>query len=313
MLRGHQWIVDGGLGSTLQETGFSVNGDPLWSARVLATNPHAIKQVHASFLDAGAEIIITASYQASISGLCNHLQITQEEARKLMKLSVSLAQEAVQEYCAKISDKSKKPLVAGSIGPYGACQANGSEYTGAYVSKVTSEDLIEWHRPRMETLVNSGVDLLAIETIPAQAEALAILDLLREFPNTKAWLSFSCKDGQHTNYGDSFGEAAKMCYEKAGDQLLAVGINCSAPQYITSLLDKANLSLPPPTVLPRVVYPDSGEKYTANKGWEGRSEKWLFLKEVKEWQKHGSSVIGGCCRLGPNDIRDIASIIASPE
>nr|XP_045600190.1 homocysteine S-methyltransferase YbgG-like [Procambarus clarkii]XP_045600193.1 homocysteine S-methyltransferase YbgG-like [Procambarus clarkii] len=310
MLRGRPWILDGGLASTLQEDGFSVDGDPLWSARILATNPDAIKKVHASFLEAGADIITTASYQASIVGFKDHLGTTEDEARRLMDLSVELAQEAIHEYSSTLHNEGKKVLVAGSIGPYGACQADGSEYTGAYVSKVTPEDMKEWHRPRMAALISSGVDLLAIETIPALEEALTILNLLREFPDIRAWLSFSCKDGKYTNYGDNFGEAAKKCYEMAGDQLVAVGVNCSPPQYITSLLEKANLSLPPPSILPRVVYPNSGEEWIAGKGWANGS-KWPYDNEVKKWFSLGASVIGGCCRLGPRDIRIIASTVAS--
>ncbi|XP_042231725.1 homocysteine S-methyltransferase YbgG-like [Homarus americanus] len=310
MLLGRPWVVDGGLASALQDDGFSVDGHPLWSARILATNPGAVRKVHTTFLEAGADIIITASYQASIPGFQDHLGTTQDEAERIMNTSVSLAKEAIQEYESKFTDKVRKLLVAGSIGPYGACQADGSEYTGAYMCKVTPEYLKEWHRPRMAALVNSGVDLLAVETIPAQAEALAILDLLQEFPDTKAWLSFSCKDSQHTNYGDDFGEAVKKCHERAVDQLIAVGLNCTPPQYVTSLLEKADTSLPSPSILPRVVYPNSGEEWVAGKGWAGRSAHWPFLNEVKKWQVLGASVIGGCCRLRPNDIRDIASVVA---
>nr|XP_053648999.1 homocysteine S-methyltransferase YbgG-like [Cherax quadricarinatus] len=206
-------------------------------------------------------------------------------------------------------NKDRKLLVAGSIGPYGACQADGSEYTGAYMSKVTPLDLMEWHRPRMEALISSGVDFLAIETIPALDEAVTILHLLQDFPNTKAWLSFSCKDGRSTNYGDSFDEAVKKCCAIAGDQLVAVGINCSPPQYITSLLSKANLSLPPPSILPRVVYPNSGE-WIPGQGWRYGSE-WSCADDVKSWLTLGATVIGGCCGLGPSDIKKITNVVAS--
>ncbi|KAG7163750.1 Homocysteine S-methyltransferase 1-like [Homarus americanus] len=269
MLLGRPWVVDGGLASALQDDGFSVDGHPLWSARILATNPGAVRKVHTTFLEAGADIIITASYQASIPGFQDHLGTTQDEAERIMNTSVSLAKEAIQEYESKFTDKVRKLLVAGSIGPYGACQADGSEYTGAYMCKVTPEYLKEWHRPRMAAL-----------------------------------------DSQHTNYGDDFGEAVKKCHERAVDQLIAVGLNCTPPQYVTSLLEKADTSLPSPSILPRVVYPNSGEEWVAGKGWAGRSAHWPFLNEVKKWQVLGASVIGGCCRLRPNDIRDIASVVA---
>ncbi|ROT75026.1 putative homocysteine S-methyltransferase 1-like isoform X1 [Penaeus vannamei] len=304
------WIADGGLASTLQNLGYSVDGDPLWSARLLATDPDAIKRVHKTFLEAKADMVTTASYQASISGFVKHLSITDEEAVKLMTLSVSLAREAVNEYCRENQKEGEKPLVVGSVGPYGACQADGSEYTGDYVSKMTEEQLKVWHRPRMTALVDAGVDLLAIETIPALKEALAVLRLLKEFPGVKAWVTFSCRDGQRTNFGDPFGEAARKCHEEAPDQLAAVGVNCSPPQHVSSLLKEANVTLPAPEVLPRVVYPNSGEEWVAGKGWEGRSTEWSYVTEVPSWLRLGATVVGGCCRIGPEDIRDIASIVA---
>ncbi|XP_042872661.1 homocysteine S-methyltransferase YbgG-like isoform X2 [Penaeus japonicus] len=308
MFSTRHWIADGGLASTLQDLGYAVDGDPLWSARLLATEPNAIKRVHKTFLEANAEMVTTASYQASIPGFVKHLNITDDEAVKLMTLSVSLAREAVDEYSKE--KKGEKPLVVGSIGPYGACQADGSEYTGDYISQMTEEELRVWHRPRMTALVDAGVDLLAIETIPALMEAIAVLKLIKKFPGVKAWVTFSCRDGQSTNHGDHFGEAVRQCYEEAPDQLVAVGVNCSPPQHVSSLLKEANLTLPAPEVLPRVVYPNSGEQWVAGKGWEGRSAEWSYVTEVPSWLRLGARVVGGCCRIGPADVKDIASVVA---
>lgn len=311
MLCGRNWTVDGGLGSALQESGLSICKDPLWSARILATRPNAIREVHRSYLEAGAEIIITSSYQASIQGFSEHLGVEKDKAIELMECSVHVAREVANEYYAKEGGKGQQPLVAGSIGPYGACQADGSEYNGEYVSAISSEDLIEWHRPRMTALINAGADFLAIETIPALKEALAIIKLLQSFPDTKAWITFSCKDGQYTNYGDKFGKAVKECHEEGRHQIIAVGVNCTPPQHIASLLEQANHSLPPAAELPRVVYPNSGEKWTAGKGWEGRSMEWPFITEIPKWKELGASIIGGCCRLGPRDIKSIAQAVSS--
>jgi len=62
------------------------------------------------------------------------------------------------------------PLIAGSVGPYGACQHDGSEYHGNYVDHMASEQLVQWHRPRVARLLEAGVDLLACETIPAKVQ-----------------------------------------------------------------------------------------------------------------------------------------------
>ncbi|KAK3856695.1 hypothetical protein Pcinc_019310 [Petrolisthes cinctipes] len=313
MLKGRVWVLDGGLASTLQQEGEQVDGDPLWSARLLYTNPDAIKKAHLSFLSCGANILTTASYQASIPGFTTHLGITQTQALSLIARSVSLARTAIEEFTPMSGHSAVRPLlVAGSVGPYGACQADGSEYTGAYISRISPSELKEWHRPRIEVLVGAGVDLLAVETIPAVEEALAILELLQEFPGTKAWVTFSCKDGQHTSYGDEFGAAVQACHERGGEQLVGVGVNCSPPHYLAPLLTRANATLPSPDILPRVVYPNSGEEWVAGKGWEGRSAgTQSCIKEVREWRRLGASVIGGCCRLGPPDIRIIADTLAN--
>lgn len=93
-----------------------------------------------------------------------------------------------------IESGQKEPSVAGSIGPYGACQADMSEYTGNYVDSMSEEDFMEWHRPRLELLLETGVDYLAIETFPALMEAKAVLKLLHQVaPDVPAWISFSCK------------------------------------------------------------------------------------------------------------------------
>ncbi|KAK7062931.1 hypothetical protein SK128_001602 [Halocaridina rubra] len=307
MLCGRRWVIDGGLGSALQCNGFDISSDPLWSARILVSNPDAIKEVHKSYLEAGAEILITSSYQTSVQGFRKHMGVEEEAAIEFMKQSVHLANEAVEEYYKKY--RGVKPLVAGSIGPYGACQADGSEYDGKYASHMTTEELMEWHKPRIAALTETGVNFLAVETIPSLKEALAVIKVLRTFPVIKAWVSFSCKDGHHTNYGDKFRESVKRCYEEGGNQLIALGTNCTPPQHISSLLQQANIALPPASVLPRVIYPNSGEKWIAGKGWEGRSTNWPYVSEISKWMSLGASVIGGCCRLGPCDIKNIAQVV----
>lgn len=92
--------------------------------------------------------------------------------------------------------------VAGSVGPFGAFLHDGSEYTGIYCDKYSEQALIDWHRPRIEALIEGGVDILALETLPCTKEALALLRLLKEYPSTKAWISFSIK--VCTSFSNSF-------------------------------------------------------------------------------------------------------------
>ncbi|XP_062600672.1 homocysteine S-methyltransferase YbgG-like, partial [Saccostrea cucullata] len=182
-------ILDGGAGSELQDLGYNITGDPLWSARLLDTNPDAIKKLHKSYLEAGADTVITVTYQATVEGLKKYLGITTEKAVELIKSGVKLAREACQE----MPNTGKDRRVAGSVGPYGVFLHDGSEYSGNYVDNMTQQELMDWHRPQVAALLDGGVDMLAVETIPALKEGEAILTLLREFPAAKAYITFSCK------------------------------------------------------------------------------------------------------------------------
>ncbi|XP_052217585.1 homocysteine S-methyltransferase YbgG-like isoform X2 [Dreissena polymorpha] len=186
-------ILDGGTATELVRLGFpAINSDPLWSARLLHTNPEAVKQAHRNFFTKGSDIVVTASYQASVAGFVEHLGVTEEGAVLLIKRSVHLARQAADEVSKDLGCKNGR--VAGSVGPYGACLHDGSEYTGNYIEGLSDKELQAWHRPRIGALLEAGADLLAIETIPCQREAELVVKLLEcEFPSSQAWVTFSCK------------------------------------------------------------------------------------------------------------------------
>ncbi|EDO40315.1 predicted protein, partial [Nematostella vectensis] len=265
---------------------FFMQGDPLWSARVLVENPEAVKQVHKSFLTHGSDIITTATYQASISGFCKHLGVTADEARKLIQRGVHIARESVDEFWDKHSNS---PQVAGSVCPYGTCQSDGSEYHGNYVDTMTIKNLMDWHRPQIQALVETGLDLLAFETIPAQKEGEALVQLLKEFPGTKAWLSYSCKDGSHTSHNEDF-VSAIMAAVADSEQIIAVGNNCCSPVYVTSLIRR----LKPKTTLPIVIYPNKGEEWIDRRysEWQDTGNVPPVVSYLDEWIDSGAQWIG---------------------
>jgi len=285
----------------------NVNKDPLWSARILSTSPESVIDVHKRYLQNGADIIETASYQASIPGFQKHLNLSVEKSEELIKLSVKLARQAKDDYC-KQSGRTNI-FVAGSVGPYGAALADGSEYCGTYCDKISHEELIEWHRPRVKCLVEAGVDLIAFETIPAIREAEALMKLLKEFTNTKAWLSFSSKSMHETSHGENIAIAAQSCLKLAPpNQLLAIGVNCCPPEYTESLLqDIASVCKD----FPLVAYPNSGEKWSADKRWSG--EKTMSDYFLKAWIDSSARIIGGCCRTTPEDTAKICKFLADQD
>ncbi|KAE8294432.1 hypothetical protein D5F01_LYC07385 [Larimichthys crocea] len=296
-------ILDGGLATELEAQGAKLQGDPLWSSRLLHTNPQAIRDVHNRFLISGADVISTATYQASITGFINHLDMSSEEARELLMSGVHLAKETVERFvCDSRPAEQRHPLVAGSVGPYGAFLLDGSEYTGAYAEEMSVEELKAWHRPHVECLAAAGADLVAFETIPSIKEAEALVELLREFPNSKAWLAFSCKDGKCISDGSPFTDAVKIANRST--QLVAVGVNCCSPALVEPLLDSAGSLLSPD--MSWVVYPNSGEEWNTKQGWlASDKESALIPKLSRTWMKQGAALIGGCCRICPAHIAEL--------
>jgi len=293
-------VIDGALATELEARGYNLK-DELWSAKILLEQPEAIKQLHYDYFKAGADCVITASYQATIGGFMKR-GLTKDQAIDLIKKSVWLAIEARDEFWAEEANRvgRAKPFVAASVGPYGAYLADGSEYRGNY--GLTEERLIEFHRPRMKALIEAGTDMLACETIPSPVEARALVKLLGEFEDMSAWISFSCRDEAHVCEGEKLEECIRQV--ESSPQVAAVGVNCTSPRFIPALIREAKKA----TNKPILVYPNSGESYSAEKnGWNGDPVYKSFGDEARGWFKAGACMIGGCCRTSPKDIQVIAS------
>lgn len=290
-------ILDGALATELERRGADLN-DPLWSTKVLLETPALIHQLHYDYYAAGADVATTASYQATFAGLA-HRGLSYNQAAALLRLSVQLAMDARDQWNAECGASIPHLLVAASIGPYGAYLADGSEYRGDY--GLTVAELMDFHRPRLAVLAESGADLLACETIPSLAEGEALVRLLAEFPDTPAWLSFSCCDEEHVCHGERFADCVALANET--DQIVAVGLNCTAPRFVEALLFSAATV----THKPLVVYPNSGEQWDAARHcWVAGTGTTDFAEPARRWYAAGARLIGGCCRTGPADIRAIA-------
>ena len=275
--------LDGGLSTALELNGNQLSTS-LWTGELIRTAPDEITKAHLGFINAGAEIIITSSYQLSNLG-CENRGWSSAQTDEALYKSTQLAKDAV-------SQSGKDVKVAASVGPYGAALADGSEYRGNYgVGKTTLKD---FHAKRIELLIASNPDYLALETVPDTQEVEVLLDLLSDCP-IPYWVSYSCKDGNQTNAGQSFATAVDLA-----QSAMAVGINCTAPELITDLLASASSSIP------YVVYPNSGRKWDAvAKEWIGTTEVGFADSLVKEWIDLGAEIIGGCCGIGPKEIASL--------
>jgi homocysteine S-methyltransferase len=296
-------ILDGALATELEKHGADLD-DPLWSARCVIEAPELITRVHQDYLQAGADVIISATYQASVAGF-QARGINQKESVQLIKKSVLLAMDARDNFWSQEINRAGrlKPLVATSIGPYGACMHDGSEYHGNY--SVSWKEVEEFHRSRLDVLTDSAADLLAMETIPSMAEAEILLSLLGEYPDQAAWISFSCKNEQQVSHGELFSQCAELASRH--EQVVATGINCTAPELIGDLLRSAG-----EIECPLLVYPNSGETWLASENsWSGDCETQM---DPVAWFSAGAKLMGGCCRTSPEDIAQIrASLLGINE
>jgi homocysteine S-methyltransferase len=271
----------------------------LWSAKYLIEQPGLIRAVHADYFKAGADVATTATYQATFEAF-RRRGMDREAAAQLMRDAVRLATEAREEFWSVPANREgrQRPLVAASIGPYGAMLADGSEYRGHYAR--SDGQLRDFHRLRFEVLAESGADLLAFETIPCLREALVLARLLEEFPSMSAWISFSCQDGGRNSEGEDIGACAAAL--QPCSQIAAVGINCTRPEFVESLLRRMREH----TGKPLLTYPNSGETYDATaKVWRGNPHLRTFADQARSWYDAGARIMGGCCRTTPQDIRTI--------
>ena len=277
-------VLDGGLATELERRGADLR-DPLWSAKVLVEDPDAIRSVHAAYFEAGADVAISASYQATFEGLAGR-GIDRNQAAAMMRRSVELAREAA----------GSGRVVAASVGPYGAMLGNGAEYTGDYDRD--EDQLVEFHVPRIEALAEAEPDVLAVETIPSFVEARALVRALEKVPEVPAWVSFSCRDGGHICDGTPIGSAVEVVASAPG--VVAVGVNCTSPLFVERLVE----TISDTTGKHIVCYPNRGSFWDPmRKTWTDppRQDARPPLRPLA-WKEAGASLIGGCCGTTPDDI-----------
>jgi homocysteine S-methyltransferase len=288
-------VLDGALATELEAAGHDLS-DALWSARLLADDPAAIEAVHAAYLEAGAQVVITASYQASAEGFAA-LGLGASQAAELLQRSVRLAQRARERAGAHGA------LVAASVGPYGALLAGGQEYSGDY-GAITDRELEDVHERRLRALLAADPDCVACETIPRVDEAAVLARVLDRLGAPDSWMSFSCRDGRTTVHGEPIEEAVAAA--ALSPRVVAVGVNCTAPEHVQELLARAATA----TDLPLVAYPNSGRTWdAATRAFGGDGAAALPAGAVRSWVAAGARLVGGCCGLGPDAVRGVARAV----
>lgn len=290
-------MLDGGLATELEARGATLD-TPLWSARLLRDDPAMIAAVHRDYLDAGADIITTAGYQATVPGLVA-AGLSPDEARAVLRRAVSLACDERDRH-----PRGGAVQVAASMGSFGAFLADGSEFRGRYGRSVRA--LTDFHRARLEALADVGADLLAFETVPCVEEAEAIARALDATDGPPAWVSFSLGAPGHSAQGDPLEDCARAAL--TSPRVVAVGCNCCDPRAVEAALR----ALRGCTDADLVAYPNRGERWSqAARRWEPDGEVPPLAGFAARTLAAGATVLGGCCRTTPDDIRALAQALAA--
>ena len=300
LLSGPPLVIDGGLATELEARGAKLD-DALWSARLLLDDPHAVRSVHAAYVEAGADILISGSYQASTEAFVA-VGETAANARTLasraIEASVHLAREAAR-------GAGRRVFVVGSLGTIGASLSGGAEYRGRFA--LPRSRYVDHHAPRIEALLQAAPDAIACETLPDLDEAEALVDLLASF-DAQGWLSFTCADELELRGGAPVERAFELCAD--ADAVIAAGVNCTAPQHVAALLGRAHGHCPKPLL----AYPNSGEDWDASaRSWTGKAQHEAqhtdFAQLAGSWLANGARAIGGCCRTAPSDIAALRELV----
>lgn len=298
-------VLHGALGTELEFQGHDVSGK-LWSAKYLICQPDLIQVIHETYVRAGVDIITTASYQATIPGLIN-AGLTEVQANTVIQQTVKLALNARKLVWEELplEEKNRRvyPLISGCVGPYAAYLANGSEYSGDY-GELSLVDLKNFHRPRITLLIEAGVELLCLETIPNALEVRALVELLAdEFPQVEAYMSFTAQNSSCISDGTALEDVIPLV--DSSSQILAIGFNCTSPFLFDDLLKQVVKW----TNKPLVTYPNSGEVYDgASQTWKEKEvDNSSLLTNTIRWRQLGAKIVGGCCRTRPSDIISLVS------
>ncbi len=295
-------VIDGSMSTPLENMGYELN-DSLWTAKILIEAPDKIKEVHKNYFRAGADCGITATYQCSIPGLMDK-GYSVEEAEQMIRRSVQIFLEAREEWWNEEGKEAGRayPLCLGDIGPYGAYLADGSEYRGNY--DVDENTIRDFHKRRMEIVWEAGADVLLMETQPSLVEAKICAELAEEL-EAPFWISFSCADGHHINEGNPIGDCVKAL--EIYPHLVMVGVNCTAPEYMVSLIQ----DIKEVSNVPIAVYPNSGEVYDPEtKTWACQCDQdhnHSYQQQAYEWMKAGAKAVGGCCTTVEKHIRQVVN------
>jgi homocysteine S-methyltransferase len=287
-------LLDGSMSFPMEHLGYNLK-NKLWTGMALISDPDIIKNIHKDYINAGADYISTSTYQVSYDRLKN-MGYQSSEIKKVFQKSVDLVKEAIKE-----SGSKKEIKIVGSFGPFASYDPNASEYVGKYNS--TDDEIKNFHLNNINIIEETDLDIILYETIPCLREIKVLSKVLSQ-TNKEIWISITCNENIEFRDGSSFKEACKIISQI--EQITTLGINCFSPL----LVEKALKELKKYSNKKTLVYPNSGEQYNPKvKYWSGKNEFNNLM--IKNWLSLSPDIIGGCCRVGYNNIKKMREEIDS--
>ncbi len=289
-------LLDGSMSYPLELDGYNLN-NRLWTGDVLINNPEVIKKIHKGYINSGSDYLLTSTYQISYD-ILKEIGINSEEIKELFQRSLDLAKEAIVEANTK-----KDIKVVASLGPFASYKKNASEYIGIYDS--SDDEIYNFHNNNLNIIKGIDYEIILYETIPCLRE-IKILSMIFDKLDKEIWVSMTCNDDINFRDGSSISEACNILSEF--DHITTLGLNCFSPLYFEDAYKKLKNN----TKKKIIIYPNSGEIYNPKeKIWTGK--KLYEDKMIKKWLSLSPNIIGGCCRVGYDDIKKMRQEIDNYE
>ncbi|WP_166829324.1 homocysteine S-methyltransferase family protein [Thalassoroseus pseudoceratinae] len=273
-------LLDGATGTELDRRGLDLSA-PLWSARSLLSHPEVVKEIHRSYVDAGADVITANTFRT-------HNRNVRDEflnGRKMTRLAVAIGREAAGD----------RAYVLGSIAPLQDC----------YRPELTlPEDvLLDEHRQMAVNLVDAGVDGILVETQLTIREAVAATRAATE-TQLPTLVSFVCRMDGKLLSGEALSDAASAVMEFAPAALL---VNCVPADVVADLLSVIHQTAPD---VPLGAYANTG-RYDEETGWSDTIavNANAYAEFARDWLTSGATIIGGCCGTTPAHIRRLRQLL----
>lgn len=317
LINSRHWALDGALGTELEnaipaDSPFQPKLSRLWSGMVLLHQPALVKKVHRDYLNAGAELLLTSTYQALELSLQWYAGLTTLEIEQLWDNAVDVCVDAVTDH---VKAGGLPTPIIGSLGPYGTLLANGSEYTGDY-GDASKQHIENYYRGLVHFYQTSPkIDTVFFETVPNFSEVKVIFNMMAKLVATaplEFLVSFSIRDAETLVDGTPLYKVVRYIEQKLAcvpalkRNFLGLGLNCIDYKMVGPAIQLLNKALS--TSIPLAVYPNFEFYYKSDKKGSKMLDEWE--KEVKGWfSVPNVRIVGGCCGTTPEDIAIVRKVL----